>query len=192
LPILPDREATLRACIREGLRDRLWAVAIGDNSTLEYRRLIEAPADLDGDLSLFDGSASLVKGELLDMIRAELRKPNAASIGGEAVIDPGPIPPSHSGENQKPQPEPGAATTVIPVPPKRHRTVRLTIGHMGIGKTSNLQPYLFKVLQEQDAGAELSVTIDVTSAAGLSEEVLEKRIIEAFDQLGIDVKWEPA
>jgi hypothetical protein len=69
--------------------------------------------------------------------------------------------------------------------------VRLSIGHLGIGKTSNLQPYLFKVLQEQDAGAELSVTIEVTSAAGVSEEALEKRIVEAFDQLGVDVKWEP-
>jgi len=30
----------------------------------------------------------------------------------------------------------------------------------------------------------------VSSSAGISEESLEKRIVEAFDQLGIEVTWE--
>jgi hypothetical protein len=38
LPILPNREDTLRACIRDGLKDKLWAVAIGDNATAPTRR----------------------------------------------------------------------------------------------------------------------------------------------------------
>ncbi|MBM2812767.1 MAG: ATPase [Chloroflexi bacterium] len=190
LPILPDRESTLRICVREGIKDHLWALAIGDNSSLEYRRLIESPDDLDTVVSLFDGSASLVKGELLDVIRGELRKSDPVDGGGGTVVDPGPISAPPLGVGGQPQPAPVGGTPVIPVPSKRHRTVRLSIAHLGIGKTSNLQPYLFKVLQEQDAGAELSVAIDVTSSAGVSEEVLEKRIVEAFDQLGIEVRWE--
>ena len=59
-----------------------------------------------------------------------------------------------------------------------------------IAKTSNLQPYLFRVLQEQDAGAELVVTIEVKSGAGIPEDVLEKRIVEGFEQLGVSVEWE--
>ena len=69
--------------------------------------------------------------------------------------------------------------------------MRLTLPAMPIGKTGNLQPYLFKPLQDQDAGAELSITIEVTSAAGVSAEVLEQRIVEGFEQLGIAVTWEP-
>ena len=59
-----------------------------------------------------------------------------------------------------------------------------------MAKTSNLQPYLFRVLQDQDAGAEVSVTIDVSSSAGIPEDILDARIIEGFDQLGIAVEWE--
>ena len=43
LPILPEREETLRACIREGVSQGLWAVAIGDVSTNKYRELVEKP-----------------------------------------------------------------------------------------------------------------------------------------------------
>ena len=64
------------------------------------------------------------------------------------------------------------------------------IDNLGIAKTSNLQPYLFRVLQEQDAGAEVTIVVEVNSAAGIPADVLEKRIAEAFDQLGITVRWE--
>ena len=41
LPILPNREDTLRACIQEGVSQKLWAVAIGDAKTSSYQQLIE-------------------------------------------------------------------------------------------------------------------------------------------------------
>ena len=66
----------------------------------------------------------------------------------------------------------------------------MRLDRVPVAKTSNLQPYLFRVLQEQDAGAELTIAIEVTSGAGTSTEALEKRIVEAFEQLGIDVRWE--
>ena len=72
LPILPDREKTLRDCLREGVGQKLWAVAIGDAETNVYRRLIETTEEFDGLNALFDGSASLVKGDLLELIREEL------------------------------------------------------------------------------------------------------------------------
>ena len=78
---------------------------------------------------------------------------------------------------------------VIP-PPKRLARVRLNVRDLAIAKTNNLQPYLFKVLQEQDAGAEVDVTIQVSSSAGIPQDVLEQRIVEAFDQLGIALQWE--
>ena len=40
------------------------------------------------------------------------------------------------------------------------------------------------------AGAEVTVVIEVDSNAGIPTDVLEKRIVEAFDQLGISVRWE--
>lgn len=46
------------------------------------------------------------------------------------------------------------------------------------------------MLQEQDAGAEVTIVIDVSSQAGIPTDVLEQRIVEAFDQLGITVRWE--
>ena len=59
-----------------------------------------------------------------------------------------------------------------------------------MGKTNNLQPYLFRVLQDQDAGAELSVTIEVSSDASIPEEILNGRIVEGLEQLDINVGWE--
>lgn len=44
---------------------------------------------------------------------------------------------------------------------------------------------------QQDAATELSLTIDVTTNTGVSEDILKDRIAEAFDQLGIQVTWEP-
>ena len=64
------------------------------------------------------------------------------------------------------------------------------MANVPITKTTNLQPYLFKVLQDEDAGVELEITINIKSAAGISSEALEKRIVEGFEQLGIPVEWE--
>ena len=185
LPILPNREETLRACIREGVSQELWAVAIGDVSTSKYQALIEKPEGVDGVSTLFDGSASLVKGDMLQLIREELHAEEPE--GGE-----------DEGESEEPQTEEHRKTIgkisdqVIPAPPKRLRRVRLDVDDLAVAKTNNLQPYLFKVLQEQDAGAELSVTIEVNSGAGISQDILNQRIVEAFEQLGISVRWTEA
>ena len=184
LPILPDRENTLRDCLREGVGQKLWAVAIGDAETNVYRRLIETTEEFDGLSNLFDGSASLVKGDLLDLIREELSPEDRPTDENE----------QNSGSEQ-PQTETGTEQsgeqgTLIPRPAKRHARVRLSVRDLSVAKTSNLQPYLFRVLQEQDAGAEVSVTIEVSSDAGISEEALNQRIVEGFSQLGIPVEWQ--
>lgn len=181
LPILPRREESLRACIGEGIREKLWAVAIGDNETGKYVQLVETPDELDNVSSLFDGSASLVKGDLRDLIRLEL--------GGPPVDAP--EPPPAPGSDEKPHGPGAPPAPPIPPPVVRHTRVRLKLDHLSIAKTSNLQLYLFKVLQEQDAAATLSVIIDAKSDAGISEEALNKRIVEGLEQLGIKVEWEP-
>jgi len=68
--------------------------------------------------------------------------------------------------------------------------VKVRLDSLPITKTANLQPYLFKVIQEQDAGAEVVLELDVSSQAGVSEEALEKRIVEGLEQLGINASWE--
>ena len=184
LPILPNREETLRVCIREGISQGLWAVAIGDVATNKYRTLVEKPEGLDGLTTLFDGSASLVKGDMLQLIREELRpeEPEPGDEQIEAKVRPLEIE-EHIDPGSK------SSKRSIPAPPKRLTRVRLDVDDLAVAKTNNLQPYLFKVLQEQDAGAEVSVTIEVSSDAGIPEDILDKRIVEAFDQLGIDVRW---
>ena len=103
----------------------------------------------------------------------------------------GPPRPASRARGNGPRPGPGGGKPpVIPPPVERVTKLRLRVGDLGIGKTTNLQPYLFRVIQEQDPGAELDITIDVSSAAGVSTEVLEQRIVQAFDQLGITVTWE--
>jgi len=74
-------------------------------------------------------------------------------------------------------------------PATRHRKVHLTLGPIPVAKTGNLQPYLFRVLQEQDAGAEIRIEIDVASDAGIAEDVLE-RILQGLDQLQIPARWD--
>jgi hypothetical protein len=48
---------------------------------------------------------------------------------------------------------------------------------------------LFKALADQDPAAQIDLTIDVSSNAGISDESLNKRIVEGLEQLGIDVEW---
>ena len=87
---------------------------------------------------------------------------------------------------------PGAAAAGDPAA-SAPRSRKIAVSGLSVAKTGNLQPYLFKVLQEQDAGAVLDLAILVRSnGAGISAEALNARIVEAFDQLGISVEWEPA
>lgn len=182
LPILPDRETTLRNCIREGVASKLWAVAIGDPDTARYQQLIETADEFDLLHVLFDGSASLVKGDMRDLIREELRtdeppiEENAARSDSESVESD----PKTYELHEDPK---------SPLPPRRFRRVQLSVNNLAVAKTGNLQPYLFRALQDEDAGAEIQLTIQVSSEAGIGEDVLERRIIEGFDQLGISVEW---
>ena len=183
LPILPDRDTTSMDCIREGLAINLWAVVIGDPEAGRYQHLVETTSEFDDLVALFDGSASLVKGEMLELIRDELR-----SYDEDAPLADDPIPAQQVWE-QKPGEDSSTPAEPIPPPPRRLSRVRLSINDFSVAKTNNLQPYLFKVLQEQDAGAEIQLTIQVSSEAGNGQDVLEERIVEGFDQLGIAVEW---
>ena len=145
LPILPNREETLRNCIRDGVSTGLWAIAIGDATKDRYQRLVESGTEFDALTSLFDGSASLVKGELLQLIREDLQpEPEKASS------DEGDEPPTGS---EEPQPERDGgkkaedgeqAELEIPPPARRLKQVRLNVRDIAVAKTNNLQPYLFR------------------------------------------------
>lgn len=182
LPILPKREETLLECIREGVKQGLWAVAIGDCANLKFDRLVENPDQLTAFVNLFDGSACLLKGGLLELVRETL------TPGVQPPIPPGPKPAINDGPGVTYAPTP--PPPVIPAPTRRLTRLKLRLTGLGVAKTGNLQPYLFKVLQEQDAAAELSMTLEVKSGAGIPVDVLEKRIVEGFEQLGITVQWE--
>ena len=184
LPLLPNREDTLRNCIREGVSQNLWAVAIGDIATSKYQTLIETPEEFDNLESLFDGSASLLKGDLLQLVREELIPVVEPEPSGEDGQD---TPSTPDGE---PDPDGPPGPPPIPPPARRLSRVRLNLRDLAVGKTNNLQPYLFRVLQDQDAGAELTVTIEVSSDAGIPEEVLNRRIVEGLEQLDINIGWE--
>ena len=145
LPILPDREETLRNCIRGGVSQNLWAVVVGDNATSTYQQLIDTPEALDQMVSLFDGSASLVKGDLLQLIREELR-PATAPETPNVPHEHGVAPDNSIYEEQPTPPDP---PPVIPPPIKRLTKVRLNVNNLDVSKTGNLQPYLFRLLQEQ-------------------------------------------
>jgi hypothetical protein len=180
LPILPRRDETLRRCIREGLVHKLWALAVGDNETATYQELVETPDELDSVVVLFDGSASLVNGDLLQLIREQLGRPGPAE---EAAPVTAAATPAKTEEASRGKPG-------IPTPARRLSRLTLRLDGLQIAKTSHLQPYLFKVLQEQDAATELRVTIEVSSDAGIPEDVIAKRIVEGLEQLGITVEWE--
>jgi len=184
LPILTNREDTLRVCIREGVSQKLWAVAIGDAKTSSYQQLIESPDALDRFETLFDGSAALVEGDLLQLIREELHP----TVDAEAPTARDEVRPPGVSAEASPAVTPEQPS--IPPPARRLARVRLNVQDFAVTKTNNLQPYLFKVLQDQDAGAEVNVTIEVSSAAGISQDVLDQRIVEAFSQLGIAISWE--
>jgi uncharacterized protein DUF499/HEPN superfamily Swt1-like protein len=190
LPILPTRDVTLRDCIREGLGGGLWALVIGDNKTSKYTQLIEKPEGLDRLMALFDGSASLVKGELLQLIREELKRDDVRRHPDAHPEPPEDDGPTDDGGGQGPPP-PGRGPGEIPQP-RRLTSVRVHVQHLPVTKTSNLQPYLFKVLQDQDAGADLTIQISVSSDAGISEDALERRIVEGLEQLGINASWDSA
>jgi hypothetical protein len=117
------------------------------------------------------------------LIRGELDRPEQP--GGGVVVCPPGGPAGGPGNEPEPGPGPG-----IPLP-KRYGRVRLRLADLQIARTSSLQPYLFKALQEQDAAATLSLTIDLRSETGVTDEVLERRIVEGLEQLGITVTWEP-
>ena len=132
--------------------------------------------------TLFDGSASLVKGELLELLREELRPDEKDPPPSDEPLTQHQVGESRPGEQPLPDRQ-------IPPPPRRLSRVRLSISDLSIAKTNNLQPYVFKVLQEQDAGAEIQLTIQVSSEAGIGRDILVERIVEGFDQLGIAVDW---
>ena len=184
LPILPKREETLRECIREGVGNELWAVAIGAPDAGSYQDLIEDAAELDRLSALFDGSAFLVKGTMRDLIREELRPGPAPEAPGDSP--PSDTPAQGDGGGDAP---PAPPAPPIPPPARRLRKVTLSVPDLPVAKTNNLQPYLFRVLQEQDAGARVRLAIEVTSETGIAEDALKGRIVEAFDLLGIEVTW---
>lgn len=188
LPILPDRDNTLRACIREGIKDGLWSVVYGDKSTTTYRRLIEKPGDLDALPELFDGASFLVRGDLRDLIRQELRVPETVEPAASPAPDGQPATQPASAAVV----DAGGPTAPTPGPAvmKRYARLRITMSDLPVVKTQNLQPYLWKALQEADPGTRLSLSIEVNSDAGIPEDVLEKRIREGFEQLGINLDWE--
>ena len=184
--MLPQREETLKDCIREGLSRNQWGVAIGDNNSGIYQQLVEKPEELDQLVSLFDGSASLVTGDFLDLVREQLRP----APDEEEPPDPNQED-LRPNDEKRPSEEP-VQPVQIPLPPRRLGRVRLNVRDLDLAKTGNLQQYLFRVLQEHDAGARVNVTIQVESDAGIPQETIEQRIVEGFDQLGIELSWEEA
>ena len=84
----------------------------------------------------------------------------------------------------------GGVQTPVPQPATRHSRVRIRVTDMPVAKSTNLQPYLWKVLQGVDIDTKLSITVEVESAAGVPEDVLNGRIVEGLEQLGIQVEWE--
>ena len=166
----------MRDMIRQGIENRLWAVAVGDWEAGKYQRLVETAHELDDVRELFDGSAALVRGALRDLIRSELHP---------EVQQPEP----KKAEDDGDQDDTVGAAPSPPPAPKRLSRVNIEVPSLEIAKTSNLQPYLFKVLQDADAGASLRISIEAHSSAGIPEEALDARIVEGFDQLGIHVQW---
>lgn len=199
LPMLPKRDETLRRCIREGIEQGLWAVAIGDGESQHWTTLIESGMELDGLTTISDGLTWLVKGAYRDLVREELRVPDGAN-DGRGTYDPGDTGARSGDDDGGPSvdetgpavetPGPSTGTDRVIARPKRHGRVRLTLDQLPITKTSNLQPYLFKFVQTDDPFAKVTITIEVESGPGIDEETIERKIVEGFSQLGIAVRWE--
>jgi len=117
---------------------------------------------------------------MLDLVREQLGVEAPESVGGSGAEREG------DGGGVKTKEEAGGG--VIPVPTTRLSHIAIRIDALEIGKTGNLQPYLFKVIQEYDAGAEVSLSIEIESDAGIPDDVLKKRIIEGLEMLGIQVR----
>ena len=124
---------------------------------------------------------------MLQLVREELHPGDPATLVVETERTSGQEVDSRADEDEDVEKISGR---VIPYPPRRLTRVQLDFNDLSVAKTNNLQPYLFKVLQDQDAGAEVRVTVEVNSEAGIPEDILNERIVEAFDQLGITVRWE--
>lgn len=184
LPILPDRERTLRDCIRDGLTNKTWAVVYGNKDASTFRKLVEKPAELDAMPALFDGTSFLVRGQLLQLIREELAPKGETAT---PAPEPGREPEAESGTLAE-APARGPATPQIA---KRHARVRVRLPALDVAKSQNLQPYLWKVIQATDASSKLSLSVDITCPAGISEDVLRGQIVEAFEMLNIPIEWEP-
>jgi hypothetical protein len=109
---------------------------------------------------------------MLDLIREQLG------------VKKGPPPRRGKDEGEKTPPP-------IPRPSQRLTQIKLTLRDMSVGKTANLQHYLFKVIQEHDAGARITLHVDIDSDAGIPRDEIERRIVQGLDQLEISVEWTP-
>ena len=178
LPILPNRDAVLRAAILEGIEKDIWSVVYGDKSTATYRELIENRTKFDALANPFDGATFLVRGAMRELVREQL--------GQKASVPPTP------GPEPEPKPGPRAGGTTPPVieVSKRHSRVRLQVSDLPVTKSVQLQPYLWKFIQEVDATSTLELTVDVSCPAGLGEDVLRDKIQQSFEMLGLKVEWQ--
>lgn len=185
MPTLPNQEQVLKDCIREGIKEGVWAIAYGDRESSTFRRLIDDADQLDEIPDLFDGAPYLVRGAYLSLLKEELGTAESApaTISDEA-------PSSASAEELADYGAQQDRPIRDPAPAKRYTKVRLTLPDLPVTKSTNLQPYLWKVLQDIDAGTKLTITANIDCPAGIPEDVLTDRIVEAFDQLGIEVEWE--
>jgi hypothetical protein len=155
-------------CHWRGIAQGLWAVAIGEGTIDSYTALIEEADDLGALPTLFHGSARLVKVAYLDLVRKQLN------------LDP----------RSDPAPDPGRTPDPVPDPDplvKRYANVTIQLQNLKIGKPTNRQLHLFKVIAEQDAAVERQLTIHVRSNVGISQKILDNRIVEGLEQLGISV-----
>lgn len=183
LPILPDREGVLRQCIREGIEKDLWSAVYGDKSTGTYRQLIESRGDFDALVSPFDGATFLVRGTMRDILREQLgQKTSSEPV---RYPEPGATPPTSSGDTGGGVVQPGITVS------KRHSRIRLRVSDLPITKSMQLQPYLWKFIQEVDATSKVGLTIDVDCPAGIGEDVLRDKIQQSFEMLGLSLDWEP-
>lgn len=156
--------------------------------------------DSIGDRRTCDGSASLDRGTMWELVREQLSTP----VGGE-TDGPGEGDSREDGAGTATaittgttEPTPGDTPTGAGIgtnepvikPAQRYRNVSLQVPQLPITKTNNLQPYLFKVLQEKDPNAKVTVTVNLTTESGIDDETITNRIVEGLDMLNIQVDWD--